>query len=204
MPCLSSGASTRNRATPEKVKGNQRGIAGVNTQLVDSIAKANELYATMGGESGCCHRAEQRTRSPSKACRQRCPASRFTPSGRCKNIFNMLDGVSSNMFDAFAQGSRTVRCGGCPGDAFRQFAANFLMEIAKMIIKQALFNTCSGFRKPHWRSVQPVFCTRAGSWARRVSGLARGTSARHSSSGDHAVSLGGIAGQKSSTRCTQS
>ncbi len=133
----------------EKVKELEAQIAGVNTQLADSIAKANELYATMGGEKAAAAIAQNNALALSvQGVGNAAQQAAYTQQQVQESIFNMLDSGIINMFDAFAQaianGEDAV---GALGDAFRQFAANFLMEIAKMIIKQALFNTLQQISK---------------------------------------------------------
>lgn len=133
----------------EKVKELEAQIAGVNTELSAAITKANELYTTMGGDKAAAAVAQNNALALSltnvgNAAQQ----AAFTQQQVQESIFNMLDSGILNMFDAFAQaianGEDAV---GALGDAFRQFAANFLMEIAKMIIKQALFNTLQQISK---------------------------------------------------------
>jgi len=135
-----------NTAKVQELEGQ---IAGVNTQLSEAIAQANQLYSVMGGDKAAAAVAQNNAlalslQSVGNAARQ----AAYTQQQVQENIFNMLDSGILNMFDKFAQaianGEDAV---GALGEAFRQFAADFLMEIAKMIIKQALFNTLQQISK---------------------------------------------------------
>lgn len=126
----------------DKVAELEAKIAAVNTELQTAILQANELYTTMGGDKAAAAIESNNALALSVnnvgAAMQNMA---FSQQQVADNIFNMLDSGIMNMFDAFAQaianGENAIQA---LGDAFRQFAANFLMEIAKMIIKQAMFN----------------------------------------------------------------
>ena len=132
-----------------KVQELEGQIAGVNTELQSAITKANELYTVMGGDKAAAAIAQNNALALSvQGVGNAAQQAAYTQQQVQESIFNMLDSGVINMFDAFAQaianGEDAV---GALGDAFRQFAANFLMEIAKMIIKQALFNTLQQISK---------------------------------------------------------
>ena len=125
-----------------KVKEVDAALLAVNNKLTAAIAQAREMYAAMGGSEADAAIAkidtlglelEQAAASGKKMA--------FSAKDIQQNIFGVLDSGIMNMFDSFAKAIANGEDAlGALGDAFRQFAADFLMEIAKMIIKQALFN----------------------------------------------------------------
>ena len=120
-------------------------IAGVNSELTSAIDNAIALYEVMGGSGADAAVAKYGAlKLKVGEVDQNLKKTRFSAQEMHDTIFNSLEGGIINMFDAFAQavanGENAI---GALGDAFRQFAADFLMQIAKMIIQQAIFNALS-------------------------------------------------------------
>ena len=139
-----------------KARGDTAGMAsidgqlsGVNSKLDEAIKKAIAFYQAMGGTEGAAAVAElQAMQMGLAAVNQNAEKFRFTYEEIKDSVFNSLESGVVDMFKAFAEavanGENAVKS---LGRAFRQFAANFLMEMAQMILKQALFNALSGFTK---------------------------------------------------------
>lgn len=117
-------------------------IAGVNSELTSAIEKAVTLYEVMGGSGADAAIAKMEAlKLKVGTVDANLKKTRFSAEDVNDTIFNSLEGGILNMFDAFANavanGQNAVKA---LGQAFRQFAADFLMQIAKMIIQQAIFN----------------------------------------------------------------
>lgn len=117
-------------------------IVGINSELSSAIQSAIALYEVMGGSGADAAIAKMEALGLSTGkVDLGLEKTSFSAKEMSDTIFNLQEGGILNMFDAFAKaianGENAV---GALGDAFRQFAADFLMQIAKMIIQQALFN----------------------------------------------------------------
>ena len=121
-------------------------IDGVNRQMIDAIGEAETLYRTLGGEGADAAIAKLEAmklslQSGADASKQ----FRFSMEEVRSTVFDSLEGGIVDVFKSFAEaiatGEDAVKS---LGKAFQQFAANFLMEMAQMILKQALFNAISG------------------------------------------------------------
>lgn len=128
-------------------QGNDEAVANLtgqinelDVQLKQAIADATTLMQKLGGEGADLAIAKMQNLGNSI---QSVGQKSFI-SGEQMN--NMLASGLVNMFDRFAQ---AVANGEDAVDAlwtaFRQFAADFLLQIARMIIQQALLNALQGF-----------------------------------------------------------
>lgn len=125
-----------------KVQETDAAIAGVNKQLLDAIANARQMYAALGGPESEAAIAQLDATSLGIQNAASSTKKMAYSLGQVKeNIYNMLDSGIVSMFQAFtsaiANGENALQA---LGAAFKQFAAEFLMEIAKMILRQAMFN----------------------------------------------------------------
>ena len=132
-----------------KVQETDAAIAGVNKQLLDAIDNAKQMYAALGGaESDAAIAQLDATALGIQNAAMSGKKMAYTLSEVQDNIYNMLDSGIVSMFQAFtqaiAQGDNAIQA---LGQAFRQFAAEFLMEIAKMILRQAMFNMLQSISK---------------------------------------------------------
>lgn len=132
-----------------KVQETDAAIAGVNKQLLDAINNAKQMYAALGGaESDAAIAQLDATALGIQNAAMGGKKMAYTLSEVQDSIYNMLDSGIVSMFQAFtqaiAQGDNAIQA---LGQAFRQFAAEFLMEIAKMILRQAMFNMLQSISK---------------------------------------------------------
>lgn len=114
-------------------------LEATNTALQAAIVNAHEFWAAVGGEEAINAQLKlQGIKQEVDAVGQS-----FAWSG--KQINDMLAGGISNAFDQFAQaigeGKNAVDS---LKNAFLQFAADFLRQIAQMIIQQAVLNALGG------------------------------------------------------------
>lgn len=117
-------------------------IEEINTQLETAISNAQAMWTALGGEQG--EAAVARLEA------LRLKASEF--GAEADNAYFswsqvgdlLLNGLSS-AFEAFAQGIADGKSViDSARDAFLKFAGDFLIQIAQMIIKQAIFNALKG------------------------------------------------------------
>lgn len=133
----------------EKMKQADAELAIINQKLLEAVALAQQMMAALGGEGADAAIAKMKTLgleiSNTNAAGQN---FRMTAEEMSQNIFNNLESGIVSAFQTFAQaianGENAVES---LGMAFRQFAANFLMEIATMILKQTIFNALQTFSK---------------------------------------------------------
>lgn len=118
-------------------------LQGVNAELLKAIDNAIKYQEAMGGTKADV--AIQKLNNMKLAiANTNMEGQRFamTATQMGQSISSSLENGIINMFDSFAQ---AVANGENAVDAlwtaFRQFAANFLLEISKMILKQILFNS---------------------------------------------------------------
>jgi hypothetical protein len=110
-------------------------IAAINEQLVAAIDNAIAMWRALGGpEAEVAIAALEATREEALGV-----SDAVLVSG--KQIKDMLVNGATNAFDRFtqalAEGDNAIRA---LGNAFMQFAADFLREIARMIFQQAVLN----------------------------------------------------------------
>lgn len=117
-------------------------LAEVNTELQAAIANAQAMWQAVGGSEGAAA-VEQLTVASLQA-------ERFAQGAKRNylewdRVTDMIVEGGANAFDQFA---RAVANGenaiDAAKNAFLQFAADFLLQIAQMIIRQAIFNALQG------------------------------------------------------------
>ena len=124
-------------------------IKGVNSELLTAIQQAEGMYEALGGAGADAALAKlEALRMSIEGAGESTQKFRFTMDEVKSTIFDSMESGIVDMFKSFAtaiaNGENAIKN---LGQAFRQFAANFLMEIAQMILKQALFNALSGITK---------------------------------------------------------
>ena len=133
----------------EKMKEVDGEIAAVNQKLQEAIEKSIAMMQALGGEGADAAIAKMKTLGLEIG-NANMGGQRFamTAQQMSEGIFQNLESGIIGAFQSFAQaianGEDAVES---LGNAFRQFAANFLLEIAQMIIKQTLFNSLQAFSK---------------------------------------------------------
>ena len=133
----------------EKLKETDASLAGINLQLTEAIDKAIAFQQALGGDKAMATIATLNATKLAIA-NTNLEGQKFalTATQMSEGIYSALDSGILNLFDTFAQaianGEDAV---GALWTAFRQFAANFLLQIAQMILKQTLFNALQGFSK---------------------------------------------------------
>lgn len=133
----------------EKLKETDAELEEINKKLAAAITQAQQMMLALGGEGANAAIAKMKTLGLEiEAANTAGGKFRMTAQEMSDNIFNNLESGIVSAFQSFAQavanGEDAVEA---LGTAFRQFAANFLMEIATMILKQTLFNALQGFSK---------------------------------------------------------
>ena len=132
-----------------KVQETTAQLQAVNTQLLAAIDNAIKYQEAIGGTKADV--AIQKLNNMKLAIAQtNDEGKKFAMSATemSDSIYQALDSGIISMFDTFAQAIANGEDAlGALWTAFRQFAANFLLEIAQMIIKQTLFNALQGFSK---------------------------------------------------------
>lgn len=133
----------------EKLKEVDAQLGEINKKLLEGINSAIVLLEALGGEGADAAIAKFKTLALEIG-NADVGGKKFamTAAEMSQNIFQNLEGGIISAFQTFAQavanGENAIEA---LGNAFRQFAANFLLEIAQMIIKQTLFNALQQFSK---------------------------------------------------------
>ncbi|MEL4071751.1 tape measure protein [Ochrobactrum sp. GPK 3] len=146
---IATRKSYETQGNTEKVKEVNAQLAGVNTQLQGAIDKTIAMYQAMGGPGSEAAIAKfQALGQKISAAGDGMRTMAMTAGEMQSAIFSNLESGIINAFDSFAQavanGEDAIQA---LGNAFRQFAASFLMEIAKMILKQIMFNALQSISK---------------------------------------------------------
>lgn len=117
-------------------------IAEINGQLETAITNAQAMWQAVGGENGDAAIARlEALRIKSAEFGQQAEQAYFSWA----KVGDLLLNGLSNAFDTFVQGIAEGKSATeAARDAFLQFAADFLRQIAQMIIKQAIFNALKG------------------------------------------------------------
>lgn len=113
-------------------------MAEINAEMVTAIETARELWAVVGG--GEADTAIEKLNSAHAAAQRfgMAASDSYLDWTRVKDL--LVDGLS-NAFDKFAQSvAKGEKASLAARDAFLQFASDFLRQIAKMIIQQAIFS----------------------------------------------------------------
>lgn len=133
----------------EKLKETDAALAGVNAQLTEAIQKAIAMQQALGGPGADA--AIAKLQAEGLAIENANTAGqkmKYTAQQMQESIAGALSSGIINMVDAFAQ---AVANGEDAVDAlwtaFRQFAADFLLMIAKMILEQITFNAVQAIAK---------------------------------------------------------
>ncbi len=138
----------------------QQQLAGVNQQLAEAIPKALELARALGDEKMVAQL--QKVSLNTEKLNTKFTSFGLSASNVQSLVGSFADGIV-NAFDSFAQSvANGENAFEALGRAFLQFAADFLREIATMILKQMLLNLLSGVGGP------------IGSAAKAIGGVATG------------------------------
>lgn len=121
-------------------------IASLNSSLNSAIDSAVAMYRAMGGEAADAAIAKLETLKASlRNVDAGVKTTRFSLDEMRQSIFGMLENGVTGVFRTFAEsianGTNAVKS---LGEAFRNMAANILIQLGEMIIQQALFNALSG------------------------------------------------------------
>lgn len=168
----------------------------VNAELLSAIENAQAMWRAVGGEAADAAIAKLEA--------ARIKASQFGQEGKqawidWKRVGELFVSGLVNAFDRFAQAVAEGKdIGVAAREAFLQFAADFLREIAQMIIKQAILNALQGTRLggllgigvAHSGGV--VGSRRAGTGVRRVSPAVFAGASRFHSGGFPGLSPGEV------------
>ena len=120
-------------------------LDGVNAKLQEAIQNAIAMWQAIGGPEADAAIAKLRqTQYEVQGVNQRMGAFGLTTQqwgGIMQNFASGLTGVFKKFASAIANGEDAMAA---LGEAFLEFAANFLIQIGEMIIQQALFNSLQG------------------------------------------------------------
>lgn len=135
-------AAARKSGDTTKVNETETALQAVNAQLEEAIAKARAMWEAIGGTAADTALIKLDT-AAIKAQKMATQADENYFSW--KKVGDLFVNGLTNAFDQFAQAvANGENVGEAARKAFLQFAADFLREIAQMIIKQALFNALKG------------------------------------------------------------
>jgi len=126
----------------EKAEELRAKIEEINGQLESAITNAQNMWSAVGGEQGDAAVARlEALRIKSAEFGQEAENAYFS----WKKVGDLLMNGLASAFDTFAKGIAEGKSASeAARDAFLQFAADFLRQIAQMIIKQAIFNALKG------------------------------------------------------------
>jgi tape measure domain-containing protein len=114
----------------------------VNTALVSAIENAKQMWAAVGGTEADAAIAKLGAANMEAQNFSFSAKQNYLDWSRLADLF--VTGLAS-AFDRFAQAvAEGKNVGEAARDAFLQFAADFLLQIARMIIQQAIFNALQG------------------------------------------------------------
>lgn len=126
-----------------KVTETQDQLTQVNTKLDETIAKAREMWNSIGGTAADAALTKLDTAAIKADTLKQKAQENYIDWTRVGNLF--ANGLT-NAFDSFAQAvANGEDVGEAARTAFLQFAADFLRQIAQMIIQQAVFNALRAF-----------------------------------------------------------
>ena len=121
-------------------------LEGVNRELLAAIDNAIAMWQAIGGEGADMAIAKLRqTKLEIAAAKTQMGLFGLSAQqwqGIMQNFASGLTGVFDKFARAIANGENAIEA---LGQAFLEFAANFLIEIGKMIIQQAILNALQGF-----------------------------------------------------------
>lgn len=134
---LAKGAGDTELAEELRVK-----IAEVNAELIAAIANAKAMWEAVGGDEAATRAATLDAAKAKAEAFGRAAVETYFSWEKVGDLF--LNGLAT-AFDRFSQAvAEGKSIGEAARIAFLQFAADFLREIAQMIIKQAIFNALKG------------------------------------------------------------
>lgn len=114
------------------------GIAGINEQLIAAIENAKQMWAAVGGSSADTAISKLEVAKVQAENLSVSADNNYLKWDRVAGLF--VNGLSS-AFDTFAQSvAEGQSVGEAARNAFLKFASDFLLQIARMIIQQAIFN----------------------------------------------------------------
>lgn len=117
-------------------------ITGINEQLVSAIENAKNLWGAVGGSEADAAIAKLTTATMEAKNFSTQAQQNYLDWTRVTDL--LVNGLSS-AFDRFSQAvAEGKSVGEAAREAFLQFAADFLRQIAQMIIQQAIFNALKG------------------------------------------------------------
>lgn len=126
-----------------KVLQTEEELKRVNTELQTAIANAQQMWAAVGGGAADAAVAKLQTASLEAQKFGQQAKQNWIDWSRVEQLF--ASGLT-NAFDKFAQAvANGEDVGEAAKEAFLQFAADFLRQIAQMIIQQAIFNALQAF-----------------------------------------------------------
>lgn len=126
-----------------KVAETQQAIANVNTQLDEAIAKAREMWNSIGGAAADTAMIKLDTAAAKAGNLAAKAQQNYIDWQRVGQLF--ASGLT-NAFDNFAKAvAEGEDIGEAARQAFLQFASDFLRQIAQMIIQQAILNAMRSF-----------------------------------------------------------
>lgn len=110
----------------------------INAELIAAIEHARELWGVVGGPEADTAIAKLDAAKASAEQFGNAAVKNYLDWTRVKDL--LVNGLT-NAFDKFAQAvANGEDAGKAARDAFLQFASDFLLQIAKMIVQQAIFN----------------------------------------------------------------
>lgn len=121
-------------------------IEGINTELTAAIDNAIKMWEAVGGPGADAAIAKLQT--------ARLETQNFSLDAKTalvdwKRVGELFASGLTNAFDRFAQSvAEGKKVGEAAAEAFLQFAADFLIEIGKMIIQQTILNLLRGLGGP--------------------------------------------------------
>lgn len=193
---LATRKSYQDQGNTEKVKEVNAELAGVNTKLQEAIDKAIAMHQALGGATADATIGKlEAMKGKITAAGDGMRKMAMTAGEMQSAIFSNLESGIISAFDSFAQavanGEDALKA---LGTAFRQFAANFLMEIAKMILKQIMFNALQSISRALTGGIMSIVAHTGGIVGQSVSGSR--TVAPGWFAGATRYHTGGIAGLK--------
>ncbi|MEN3144648.1 tape measure protein [Ochrobactrum sp. WV_118_8] len=193
---LATRKTYQDQGNTEKVKEVNAELAGVNTKLQEAIDKAIAMHQALGGATADATIGKlEAMKGKIVAAGDGMRKMAMTAGEMQSAIFSNLESGIISAFDSFAQavanGENAIQA---LGNAFRQFAASFLMEIAKMILKQIMFNALQSISRALTGGIMSIVAHTGGIVGQSVSGSR--TVAPGWFAGATRYHTGGIAGLK--------
>lgn len=169
---LATRKSYQDQGNTEKVKEVNAELAGLNTKLQEAIDKAIAMHQALGGANADATIGKlEAMKGKIVAAGDGMRTMAMTAGEMQSSIFSTLESGIISAFDSFAQavanGEDAIQA---LGKAFRQFAANFLLEIAKMILKQIMFNALQSISRALTGGIMSIVAHTGGIVGQSVSG----------------------------------